>query len=189
MSALVLAAAVLLAGCDKDKGNTGATDDDPDPGFVAPCTKDTKMDHYSTKDSPPIVHTDSPGYQGPLAPRDDPEYTVNPPSGGDHLSLAVPPGTYQGDRVPADGNLMHSLEHGYVIIWYTPKLSERELGVLDGVRRKFARDTLVVERAGMDWPVVATAWGHRLLCDGVNTGEMTSFVQGFRNQAPEKIPH
>jgi hypothetical protein len=188
----VLLAVVILIGVIAG-GNTSDDDDSGSqsalPGADITCVSDTRMDHYSTEDKVSVVHTDSPGYAGPLSPRDDPEYTVNPPSGGDHLSRAVAPGTYEGERVPPDGNLVHSLEHGYVIIWHQPGLSDDDLSAIDDVRAKYARDVLVVERSAMDKPVAATAWGNRLLCDGVNSAALGNFVQHFRNQAPEKIPH
>jgi hypothetical protein len=190
VGAVLLAVVILIAVIGG--GNKSDDDDNGDaavPGADITCVSDTRMDHYSSEDKVPVVHTDSPGYAGPLSPRNDPEYTVNPPSGGDHLSMAVGPGTYEGDRVPLDGNLVHSLEHGYVIIWHQPGLTDDDLAGIQDVRRKFPRDVLVVERSAMDKPVVATAWGNRLLCDGVNVGALNNFVDHFRNQAPEKIPH
>jgi hypothetical protein len=177
-------------------GATSGKDDDQKTGTPAAsedasaaCVSDTRMDHYSTGDKVPVVHTDSPGYQGPLAPRDNPRYTVNPPSGGDHLSVAVPPGVYEGDRVPPDGNLVHSLEHGYVIIWFKPEVSDADKQVLRDVFDKYRRDTLLVERTDMERPVAATAWGRRMLCDGVDRKQLSSFIEDYRNKAPEKIPH
>jgi hypothetical protein len=144
------------------------------------CTADTKMDVYS---SPP--HTDTPAYKGPLTPRNNPTYTVNPPSGGDHLSVAVPAGIYTGSNVPPDGNLVHSLEHGYVIVWFKP-------GLLDQVRPVYdfaPRDVLLVERATMDTQVAATAWHHRLLCSAVDLAQLKSFVQQYANKGPEAVAH
>jgi hypothetical protein len=173
-------------GNDDDQASDTATTADTSS---AACMSDTRMDHYSSEDKVPVVHTDSPGYEGPLAPRDNPTYTVNPPSGGDHLSMAVSPGVYEGDRVPPDGNLVHSLEHGYVIIWFRPDISDADKQALRVVFDKYRRDTLLVERTDMERPVAATAWGRRTLCDGVDQGKLSSFIEDFRNKAPEKIPH
>jgi hypothetical protein len=183
---LVVAAVVFGRGSGGSSGHkTGTTAAASGPE----CVTDTQMDHYSSKDNGRIVHTDSPGYTGPLQPHDDPVYTVNPPSGGDHLSLAAPPRAYEGAGVPPDGNLVHSLEHGYVIIWFKPSLSASDRAKLGAERQQYARDTLLVERSNMDRPVAATAWGHRMLCNGVNTGALSAFIVDNRNQGPEKIPH
>ncbi len=43
-------------------------------------------------------------------------YNSNPPSSGPHLPTWVKPGVY--DKPQSEGELIHSLEHGYVIISY-----------------------------------------------------------------------
>lgn len=43
-------------------------------------------------------------------------YTSNPPAGGKHFSIWAKPGVY--DRLISDGYFIHSMEHGYIIIWY-----------------------------------------------------------------------
>lgn len=43
-------------------------------------------------------------------------YTSNPPSSGPHFPVWAKPGVY--DRLISAGYLIHSMEHGYVIIWY-----------------------------------------------------------------------
>src|SRR3989339_1150665 len=44
------------------------------------------------------------------------EYNSNPPTSGPHYAQWEKPGIY--DRVLEDGKLIHSLEHGYIIISY-----------------------------------------------------------------------
>lgn len=44
------------------------------------------------------------------------EYNSNPPTSGPHYAQWEKPGIY--DRALEDGNLIHSLEHGYIIISY-----------------------------------------------------------------------
>jgi hypothetical protein len=43
-------------------------------------------------------------------------YNFNPPTGGDHYASWITKGFYDEPR--HDGNLVHSLEHGYIIFWY-----------------------------------------------------------------------
>lgn len=44
------------------------------------------------------------------------DFKFNPPTSGDHYASWIKKGFYGEPRI--DGNLVHSLEHGYVIIWY-----------------------------------------------------------------------
>lgn len=44
------------------------------------------------------------------------DYQFNPPTSGDHYPSWIAKGFYEEPRM--DGNLIHSLEHGYIIIWY-----------------------------------------------------------------------
>ena len=44
------------------------------------------------------------------------KYNSNPPTSGKHFPIWAKPGVY--DRVLSDGYLIHSLEHGYVVISY-----------------------------------------------------------------------
>ncbi|HZQ26116.1 MAG TPA: DUF3105 domain-containing protein [Acidimicrobiales bacterium] len=178
---LAIVLALVLVGANTGSNTSSSTTATTAGAKTADCTSDTNMDVYTKGGS----HTDASGYDGPLRPLNNPTYTVNPPSGGDHLSVPAPAGVYTGNNVPPDGNLVHSLEHGYVIIWFKP-------GLLDQVRpvyNAYPKDVLLVERSNMDQPVAATAWGHRLLCSGVDVNQLKAFVARYRNQGPEKIPH
>ena len=117
-----------------------------------------------------------------------PAYSVNPPSGGDHDPVSAPAGFYDMANVPADGNLVHSLEHGFVVVWYQPAgVSGATLEALrEMVRRR--RWVLAVPRPSLPAPLAATAWHRRLLCPrdiGVQ-GPIDSFVRAFRDKGPEK---
>lgn len=43
-------------------------------------------------------------------------YNYNPPTSGNHYVSWITKGFYEEPR--PDGNIVHSMEHGYVIIWY-----------------------------------------------------------------------
>jgi hypothetical protein len=181
LGAGLLVACAGLAACSSGGGDG---DDEPAGGPTARCVSDTRMDVYS---APGVVHVDAPGYKGPLA--NPPTYTVNPPSGGDHLADSVGPGVYAGLNVLPDGILMHSLEHGYVILWHRSDAPIPDITAIRDVQAEYKRDALVVERKDMPTPIAATAWKQRLLCDGADAKQLSEFVEKARNKAPEKVPH
>lgn len=138
------------------------------------CTFDTKAD---PTDPPPANHVP------------DPTYRVDPPAGGNHSDVAARAGTYRGDQVPPDGQLVHSLEHGYVILWHRPDLPPEQRDALQKVADRHERDVLVVPRPTLSTPVAATAWGNRLLCRTAEPDPLDLFVREYRNKGPEKVPH
>jgi hypothetical protein len=118
-------------------------------------------------------------------------YSVDPPSGGDHDPVPSPAGFYDTSNVPTDGHLVHSLEHGFVIIWYQPAVVTG--APLDGLRALSSRYkwVLVVPRPSSPVPLASTAWHRRLLCPDpaaalAPQGPIGNFVAAFRNQGPEK---
>jgi hypothetical protein len=119
----------------------------------------------------------------------DVKYDTNPPSGGNHNPTPAPAGIFTADNTPPDSQLVHSLEHGYVIIWYRPDLPSTQLDDLKSLTGRYSKDVLLVPRASLGQPVAATAWHRRLLCSQTDLQSLESFVTSYRNQGPEKIPH
>lgn len=115
-------------------------------------------------------------------------YAVNPPAGGDHLPSAVGAGVYEGSSVPDDGQLVHSLEHGYVVVWYSPDLPEDQKEQLVDLQSRNDQDVIVAERADLPVPVAATAWGQRLLCEQVEAEPFDRFVEERVGDGPEDVP-
>lgn len=117
----------------------------------------------------------------------DPTYAADPPAGGDHLASAARAGVYAGTSVPPDGQLVHSLEHGYVIAWHRPDLSDEQRAQLEDFERSHDGDVIVAERASLPAPVAATAWGHRLLCQEVEPAALDRFFEERVGDGPEDV--
>ena len=113
-------------------------------------------------------------------------YSINPPAGGDHDPAPSPAGVYDITKVPADGHLVHSLEHGFVVVWYRPDgvtaATADRLRELAGTHKW----VLVVPRPSLPSALAATAWHRRLLCPDGADGPINTFVNAFRNAGPEK---
>ena len=116
-------------------------------------------------------------------------YEVDPPSGGNHNPSAAPPGIYTNETRPPDSQIVHSLEHGYVVLWHGPDIDAAQLDELRGLAGRYDRDVLLVPRESMDVPVAATAWHRRLLCSRVDVEPLERFVTEYRNEGPEDVPH
>jgi hypothetical protein len=116
-------------------------------------------------------------------------YEVNPPSGGNHNPSPAPAGVFTVESRPADSNIVHSLEHGYIALWHRPDIEPAQLDQLRELAGRHARDVLLVPRDSMEVPVAATAWHRRLLCSRVDVEPLERFVTEFVNEGPEKVPH
>ena len=135
------------------------------------CTFDTESDDTTSTPHRPVP----------------PRYEVDPPAGGNHDPAAVPAGVY-GDQtgIPTDQKLVHSLEHGFVILWHRPDISEEEKAEIREVFENHSADVLVVPRPSLQQQkVVATSWGKRLLCGEVEGDRLSQFVELYRNESPE----
>jgi hypothetical protein len=135
------------------------------------CEVDTESDQISGGDG----HVESP------------TYTVDPPAGGDHLAAVARGGVYDGDAVPPDGQLVHALEHGYLIAWRTPDLPAEQVEQLAAFEQRHDGDVIVAERASMSTPVAATAWGQRLLCGEVEPDALDRFADEHIGNGPENV--
>ena len=112
-------------------------------------------------------------------------YEVDPPSGGNHDPTPAPAGFYDDGEVPSDNKLVHSLEHGLVIFWHRPDISDDEKAQLREIFDDHDNDVIVVPRASLQQKVAATAWGRRLLCGEVEPAVLREFIDLYLNDAPE----
>lgn len=116
-----------------------------------------------------------------------PTFQVNPPAGGNHLAAAARGGMFEGAAVPADGMLVHSLEHGYIVLWHRPDLPQAQKNQLRAFEERNDGDVIVAERAGAPTPVAATAWNRRLLCEVVEPAALDRFFDEYVGEGPEQV--
>jgi len=122
-------------------------------------------------------------------------YNTNPPTSGPH---AAPVRTRFYDEAPPDENLVHNLEHGYVILWYNcDSLEEAECQdfkaqIKDVMERTKpvafttdAKKLIAVPRPGLDALIALTSWGRIDKLTSFDEVEITQFIKDFRNKAPE----
>jgi hypothetical protein len=135
------------------------------------CRYDTKFD--GTKAN-----------QGQHVPK--PTYEVDPPAGGPHLPTPAPPGFYTGADVPPDGQLVHAMEHGFVVLWVNPDLSASRMQEVEDLSDQFGRELIVVARPGLTGEVAVTSWHKRLQCGELVPAKVAIFVNAFKDEGPEK---
>jgi hypothetical protein len=125
-------------------------------------------------------------------------YDTNPPTSGRHYQLPAEDGAY-GDA-PQDEELVHTLEHGRVIVWFKPSLSEDQRADLKAFFDEDSYQMVLVPRSNMPYLVAASAWnrepepngtGRLLVCERM-TPEVFDALRTFRDEhrsnGPEPIP-
>lgn len=128
----------------------------------------------------------------------DVEYSTNPPTSGPHFGQSVPAGFYNvGDSITlvpfGESNIVHSLEHGYVVFWYNcnvldaagcTELKSQIQAVLDDVG---GFKVIVFPWIFIDEPLVMTSWGMIQPFQLFNSQLAADFVLANRSnpRAPE----
>jgi hypothetical protein len=126
------------------------------------------------------------------------KYDTNPPTTGRHYQIPAEDGAYS--KAPQDEELVHAEEHGRVIVWFKPSLSEEQRADLKALYDEDTYQMFLVPRANMPYEVAATAWngdpapngrGQMLLCEKL-TPEIYDALRAFRDEhrsrGPEPVP-
>lgn len=203
-AALVVAAVVvvlLLAGGGGNGGGVQGEGDFFPDGGDAPAQKVFDLEDAargagcrlsSSKGSGVATHTTSLDQKV--------KYKDNPPTTGRHYQVPADDGIYNG-QPPPDVALVHAEEHGRVIIWVKPSVTEDARA---SIRAMSDEDegfqTLLVQRKNMPYAVAATAWnrdpqpggtGRTLGCDRWRP-EVLDALRAFRDEhrsnGPEPVP-
>ena len=117
------------------------------------------------------------------------EYGSNPPTSGPHYEEWTKAGVYEEPL--ADGNLVHSLEHGYVIISYNceqenPECKDLVSKVVAIWEEKGRNKIIVTPRPSLDTKIALTAWTKLDKFDEFDAERINFFIDEFRNKGPER---
>ena len=116
------------------------------------------------------------------------DYQLVPPVGGDHFPVPGTCGFYEPGTEPPDEMLVHDLEHGAIWIAYDPDLDDAERSALSSLVAEQAKVT-ATPLAGIDSPLVVSAWGRQLPLDSVDDPRLMQFVETYRNSENAPEPH
>jgi len=127
------------------------------------------------------------------------KYDSNPPTEGKHFATPAEDGAY--DQAPNPKELVHTMEHGRMIIWFKKDAPEKTRADLKAL---FDEDSyqmvLTPDPTGMKYEVAATAWtreptpngtGHLLGCakfDDKTMDALQAFRDEYRGNGPEAVP-
>jgi len=122
-------------------------------------------------------------------------YNSDPPTSGSHYAQPAEAGFY--DVALPDEQLVHNLEHGYVVIWYNctgleetvcESFKEKIRGVMGQagtVGLSSSKKLIAVPRLSLPGSIAATTWGRLYQPETFDPDELLAFIKEFRNKAPE----
>lgn len=203
----ILAIAVLVVVVMLATGGDGGTDEAaaevfPDGGSV-PEQQEFDVRPAAEAAGCELKDTPARGEQDRLhsdTPDVDLKYRGNPPTLGRHW----PPGFQAEDGLygesPADEALVHTMEHGRVVVWAKPSLPEDARSTLRALFDEDDYQMVLTPRAKMPYAVAATAWngepapvgiGRTLGCPEWNEqvpDAIRAFRDEHRSRGPEPVP-
>ena len=191
-------AAVLLAGGDDDEGGDGgagaATIEYPDGGEIpAQQQADLAVAMRAAGCKDESIEVQAAG-EHTSDPDEQIEYQSEPPSIGRHYQEWPEDDIYE--EAPRTSHVVHTLEHGRILIWLRPDLPSEQLAQFKALYEEDPYHVIMLPRAELGEPFAVTAWvgqstGHTLRCRDVNENTwdaIRAFKEKYRDKAPEFVP-
>ena len=114
-------------------------------------------------------------------------YNTDPPTSGNHYPSPQAGGYYETPI--AAGYLVHSLEHGGIVIYYDPSIittpQKDSLKAMAKAHPGIFGQVVCVPRNDPSFPIILTAWTHWLRLASFDQSRMNGFVTLFMGQGPE----
>ena len=183
--ASVVALGLFLAG----RGGSGGPLADPNayPDGSVPAQRVTDLDAAAEAAGCRVRSFPSEGNDHVATPV---EYKSNPPHSGDHLEIPAEDQAFT--ETPQTEALVHSLEHGRIIIQFRPGASAELRGALKALYDEGPYHVILTPNGTqMPYAVAATAWRRTLTCDEAGPkvyDAIRAFREAYRDRGPEDVP-
>ena len=122
---------------------------------------------------------------GHMGPGESLRYASDPPTSGRHSRVWVDPGVYESVQ-PKTG-LVHSLEHGMVVIYVdepTPA-ARQDLVAWAGLYGGKWSGIVIAPKPGLGEAVILTAWRRLIRLDEFDPDAAAAFIDAYRGRGPE----
>jgi predicted outer membrane protein len=174
-AAAMMTLAVLLPACGKDSGTEPAAGPAPTP---TPQPTDPQIETFPSEGSTHVP-------VGTVI-----VYNTDPPTSGDHYPDPQNGGYFETEI--AAPYLVHSMEHGGVIIYYNPatvtKSQKDDLKALARAYPGIFDMVICVPRNDAAYPIILTAWTHRYRLPTYDQSRIDAFIALYRGHGPEAPP-
>ncbi|HYJ00302.1 MAG TPA: DUF3105 domain-containing protein [Thermoleophilaceae bacterium] len=194
--AVVVAVALLAGGGGGSSASGDVLPDDgsyPEPREVASVAAGAKAANCELKSYPAKTRE----HLADLSEKV--KYASKPPTSGSHYQVPAEDNAY--DDPPNVKELVHTLEHGRIVIWFKKSLPAEQRASLKAYYDEDPYQmVLVPDETGMTYAVAATAWnrdpqpngtGRLLGCERFSDDVFTAieaFKDEHRSRGPEPVP-
>lgn len=119
--------------------------------------------------------------------QEHPKYNSDPPTSGWHWGDGVAGPGIKEKSVP-DEIVLHSMEHGAVVVWYKDSLPKSDIERIKSAFNDASGKKIMLPRKNLDVPVALTSWGWILKLKTVDEIKIKEFIETNNDRAPEKAP-
>ena len=130
-----------------------------------------------------VRHDDEGG--GHLALGESVRYQSDPPTSGIHDPRWIDPGVHR--RVQSRERLVHSLEHGMIVIYYDRPTADALATLADwaGLYGAPWSGIVLAPKPGLDTAIILAAWRKTLSLDPFEPDAAAAFIDAYRGRGPE----
>lgn len=156
-------------------------------GFIGGMQEEGAFDALAAEGKPALTRVENHPSEGRthVPAGSQISYGTNPPTSGPHFIHWVNPGFYETSK--GRSNLVHSLEHGMIVIYYDAPGAE----ILERLRSWVGLFTgpwsgiVAVRKAGLGEKLILTAWRRILRLDRFEAASAAAFIDAYRGRGPE----
>ena len=114
-------------------------------------------------------------------------YSSSPPTSGPHYEITGPTEFFTEPQQTE--TFVHNLEHGEIVIWYSPDADSETLENIQDIQRQEPAATAAIPYNDIEAPhqFVLTAWGASQHCEKVSQEVVDDFRREYQGMGPEKI--
>ncbi len=130
-------------------------------------------------ETPPVTSS------GHLAGNQTGAYGGRFPTSGAHVTQWANPGVY--DTPPSPSKLVHSLEHGMIVVYYDEPADD-DLAMLEDWASLYGgpwSGIVLAPAVGLGQEIVLTAWRKRLRLETFSAPAAAAFIDRYRGRGPE----
>jgi hypothetical protein len=114
-------------------------------------------------------------------------YNSSPPTSGPHYEIPAET-TFFTDQIPEE-QVVHNLEHGAIVIWYSPDAPEETLDDIEALVDQEPTATVALPYTDLESPYTFALSGWTVLqkCEKVSQDVVDEFRSDYQGEGPEKL--